>query len=227
MASASMFGRDEDERPVSQIVETLLTVDGDLPISVGEIVDRLGERAFGLVLILLAIPTLIPSLPLASGPIGILFMIGGAQMLAGRRRLWLPSRVREYRVSRRVLDALRLRGVATLRRMERFSRPRHTPFSDVALLRMMAIPTLAMGFILWLPLPLMNTLPGVAMMVIAVGILNEDGVFLLAGCVLAAAVLAIVGVFFHEAVHFLTLYGQWLAQVAADGWQWIQRLPGR
>jgi len=198
-----MFGRDDDERPVSQIIDTLLTIDGDMPISIGDVIVRLGERAFGVVLILLAIPTLIPILPPgASGINGILYIVSGLQMLGGRRQLWLPARVRRYRFSRRSLDLLRQRGVSTLRRMERYSRPRHTPFSDVALLRLMAIPTLAMGIILWLPMPLMNTLPGMAMMMIGIGILNEDGYFLISGSALAAGVLALVGVFFNELVHF-------------------------
>jgi hypothetical protein len=51
------------------------------------------------------------------------------------------------------------------------------------LLRLTALLIMATGIILFLPLPLMNTLPALLILLIGVGLLNHDGLLLLAGTV--------------------------------------------
>ncbi|MDR5682611.1 MAG: exopolysaccharide biosynthesis protein [Armatimonadota bacterium] len=182
------------EKPLSELLDEALASDGPHPVRVGDVADRLDERGFGFLLILLALPTLIPILPPgASGVVGILYVLVGAQMMWAPERPWLPRRVADYRLSVRVVEGLRRQGVGLLRRMERLSRPRWTPFSDAVLLRVAAVVVLAMGFVLWLPLPFLNTLPGISMIVVGIGLMNRDGIFLLLGIGLAAVVASLIG----------------------------------
>lgn len=186
--------RSPAERPLSEILEDLLSCCGEEAVRVGEIADRMDERGFGLLLILLALPTLIPVLPPGtSGVVGALYVLVGIQMALGFERPWLPRRILDYRLSARAVAALRGRGVETLRRLERVSRPRGVLLGDLALLRVCSAFVLAMGFVLFLPLPFLNTLPGLAMLALGVGLLNRDGILLLAGAGLALLVLSVVG----------------------------------
>jgi hypothetical protein len=193
-AGRALAGVPPGERPLSALVEELLATEGDRPVTVGEIAERIHERGFGLLLILLALPTLIPVLPPGtSGVVGALYGLLAIQMVIGRRRPWLPRRVLAYRLPPRTVEALRARGISILRRMERLSRPRWTPLGDAALLRLCAVFVLAMGGVLFLPLPFLNTLPGLAMLALGVGLLNRDGILLLFGIGLSLLVLSLVG----------------------------------
>ncbi len=184
------------ERPLSELLEDLFAdADGGRTVTVREIAERVQERGFGLLLVLLALPTLIPVLPPGtSGVVGALYVLLAVQMLAGQERPWLPRRLLAYRLPPRTAEGLRTRGVQILRRMERFSRPRWTPLGDVALLRVCALFVLAMGVVLFLPLPFLNTLPGLAMLAMGVGLVNRDGILLLVGMGIALFVLSLVGV---------------------------------
>jgi hypothetical protein len=195
------------ELPLSRILEEVLSQASGEPLRVGELAERMEERGFGLLIVLLSLVTMIPVLPPGSAAaVGLLYVVGGLQMAAGRRRPWLPRRVSDYRLSQRAVEGLRSRGVSLLQRVERFSRPRWTPLSDEALLRACSVVVLLMGVVLFLPLPFLNTLPGLSMLALGVGLMNRDGVFLLVGTGLAAVVLALVGL----GVEALRAFAHWL-----------------
>lgn len=183
-----------DEQPVSRILHDVLSCDGRNSLTVGDLIQRMEERAFGLVLMLLALVVLIPVLPPgASGVVGMLCIIGSVQMAWGRTAPWLPRRVRAYSLSEKVVTLLRTRGVRLLQGIERLSRPRFAPFSDVTLLRLASVVVLMMGVVMFLPLPFMNSLPAISVLTTAFGLLNRDGVFLTIGALLGGVVLSLVG----------------------------------
>lgn len=178
-------------KPLSGILEDLLREDES--VTVGEITDRVARRGFGLFMIVLALPTLIPVLPPGSAAaIGLLYIILAVQMLIGLERPWLPRRARAFRLSDRAVASLRNRGVPLLRRIERFSRPRAMMLDERIVLRLVAAVLLVLGVILLSPLPFLNTLPALSALILGVGLLNRDGVFLLVGVLLAVLVLTII-----------------------------------
>lgn len=180
-----------DVRPLSDIVADSLH--GDEGVTVGELADRVQRRGFGLLMIILALPTLIPILPPGVAVIvGILYMLLGAQMLWGLSHPWLPARVRRYRLTGQRLRALRVRGVPLLRRLERLSRPRPLPLDERIILRGIAVIMVVLGLVLVLPIPFLNTLPAMCVLVLGVGLLNRDAVFVAAGVALATGVIVII-----------------------------------
>lgn len=62
----------------------------------------------------------------------------------------------------------------------------------VLMLRLVALTIILMGFILFTPLPFMNTLPAFAVMLLGAGLLNRDGIFLLFGLVLSFSQLGFI-----------------------------------
>lgn len=206
-------------KPISEVLEDLLREDQP-PLTVGEITDKVARRGFGLFMIVLALPTLIPVLPpLTAAFIGLLYALLALQMLIGLGLPWLPKRVRRYRLSNRIVTALRNRGVPFLRRIERFSRPRAMLLDERIVLRLVAVVLFVLGVILSGPFPFLNTLPALSAMFLGVGLLNRDGVFLLVGvllAVLASAILAVVlpqavagGILFYDLFNDLL---KWLRQ---------------
>jgi hypothetical protein len=145
-------------------------------------------------MIVLALPTLIPVLPPGSAAvIGLLYVLLSLQMLFGRDEPWLPARLSRYRLSARTITALRTRGVPFLRRIERFSRPRLLPFDDRITSRGVAVIVLLLGIVLVPPFPFLNTLPALAVLIMGIGLLNRDGLFIVIGGLLTAGVILVAG----------------------------------
>ena len=68
-------------------------------ISIGEIIDAFGERAFGFVLILFSLPNCVPAPPGIAGIVGTPVLIFGIQMLLGHKHPWLPGFIKRRTVS--------------------------------------------------------------------------------------------------------------------------------
>lgn len=184
-----------------------LDSDDDGHITVGEIMDRVAERGFGLLLVVVALPTLIPILPPgASGVVGMVYIALGVQLAIGLPYPWLPRRVRSYQLSARVVSSLRRRGVSLMERIERVSKPRWLFIENVIALRFLALLIVANGIILFLPLPFMNTVPALGIMAIGIGLLNRDGVFLLLGGFVSLSMVGVVA----TSTHLLLKLMAWL-----------------
>ena len=189
---------DNPKKSFTALVASLATMSGPEGLTLREIRDELDERGFGLMILILAIPCLVPALYGVPQIVGIPILLLAGQMLAGRIEPWLPEAVLKRRVSKAWLD--RMADFAT-RRMgwfERLSRPRLTLFTVgwaervVALFMILATVTIV--------LPMTNTVPSVALTLLAVGLIQRDGLFVLAGAAVAtgwATALATVAIGFY------------------------------
>jgi len=176
--------------PITVVLEQLLTTEKH--ITIGEIVDRIDERAFGLLMLIVGLPTFIPVLPFGSPIVGSLYMLLALRLIIGMDRPWLPGFVRNKALAPQTVDTLRRRGLPLVRRLERFSRPRFPVLNSPVAVRAAAIVVFLMGLILLSPAPFLNTLPAVAVMLIGLGLLNDDGIFVLTGMVLGVVAVGIL-----------------------------------
>ncbi|MEM8988401.1 MAG: exopolysaccharide biosynthesis protein [Pseudomonadota bacterium] len=157
--------------------------DGETPLSVslGRIFDRMEERGFGLMLLILALPCCLPFvylLPqLVAGPMLLL----AGQMAAGRHAPWLPEKVRA-----RSFPISSLRDVVNRSRryvgwFEKLSRPRLLSLSSHKASRVIGLLMMPPCASILVPLPLTNTLPGIGVAIAAVGLIERDGLLILLG----------------------------------------------
>ncbi|HLW46578.1 MAG TPA: exopolysaccharide biosynthesis protein [bacterium] len=161
--------------------------------TVGGIVDGIKDRGFGFLLVVLALPTLVPILPPGSATaIGFLYVLLALQMLCGAERPWLPERIRAYQVPKHIVPKLRQFGLRVFGQIERISRPRAMLLPDYITSRIVASAVLFIGLVLLSPLPFLHTLPGVTVLILGAGLLNRDGVLILGGLILATMALGIV-----------------------------------
>ncbi len=155
--------------------------------SLGWIIDRLDERSFGLVMLLLALIALVPGL---STFIGVLVTVPAVQMILARHRPVLPRFVAGRRIRTRTLARLISRTIPLLRRMEKLIRPRWpTPFETTK--RVVGVVILLLALTLVGPIPLSHVIPSVAVMLVALAYLEEDGVMLCIALAIAVCSLAI------------------------------------
>jgi len=179
------------------MVAGLAEASGPDGLTLREIRDRLDERAFGLMILILAIPCLVPALYGVPQIVGIPILLLAGQMLVGRAEPWLPEAALKRTVSKAMLD--RMADFATKRMgwFERLSRPRLTIFTTGIAERAAAIFMILAT--LTIILPLTNTVPSVALSLLAVGLIQRDGLFVAAGAAVAtgwATALAVIGIGF-------------------------------
>ncbi len=169
--------------------EKLRAVIGNLPqdgVTLAEIRDLVGQDGLLLLTALLTLVFLVPvSVPGVSTVFGVAILLIGISRLLGRN-LWLPKRV-----AQRVLPAEKLRaglsqGSKWLHRMERVSRPhRLNRLAATGLADTLNNCALITGAILLMApfglIPFSNTLPALALLFLAIGLLQRDGLCILLG----------------------------------------------
>jgi hypothetical protein len=168
-------GRDHAPTVASEALAALLHKFPEERITVGEILDRLEGQAFGLLLLLLALPNCIPNIPGLSTIFGVLMIAPALQLIIGQDHVWLPRRIKQWSISR---DALRMAingAIPVLRRIEKFVAPRWTVFVQPPFRQLLGLQTLLMAMVLILPIPLGNWPPGMTVAATALALLQRDG----------------------------------------------------
>lgn len=173
--------------PTSVVLETLVRNAPSEEVTLGWIVGNLRERSFGIVMLLIGLVGLLPGVSVFAG---ILLAVPAIQMMLGRDEPILPARIANRRVSTPRLARLIGRVTPTLRRIERAVRPRwSTPFGTRK--RVVGLITLLLGGTLLIPVPFSHIPPILAIMLLAVAFLEEDGLILAIAVTIAGLSLAI------------------------------------
>jgi hypothetical protein len=182
--------------PTSVLLDDLLGREAPEQVTLGWLVGRLGDRSFGVVLLLLALLGLLPGV---SAVAGVLLMVPAFQMLLARPGPVFPRRVAAHRFEAERLARVVRRVVPVLRWLERFIRPRWTtPFEATKRAVGGVVLLLAAG--LFAPVPLSNVAPALAIVLIAFAYLEEDGVLLCAALAAALAMVAAAAMLAWEAM---------------------------
>jgi hypothetical protein len=156
-------------------------------VTVQEFLERLEGRAFGLLLLLLALPMCIPNIPGISTIFGVLLVAPALQMILGQSKPWLPARVRAWSFQREHLQKAIRGATPWLRRIERYIRPRWTVLTRPPVTIFLGLQTLFMAFVLMLPIPLGNWPPAMTIAMTALALLQRDGLLVLLAIPAAAA----------------------------------------
>jgi hypothetical protein len=172
-------------------------------ITIGEIIEAFGERAFGFVLILFSLPNCVPAPPGLAGIVGTPVLIFGLQMMLGHRRPWLPGFVlrRSVQVAtfRRLIDA----AEPKLRRLEAFCKPRLVglfgPLGD----RFVGLFAFLAAVSVLIPFPGTNFPPSIALVIASIAIMEEDGYLLIGAYLIGLAGLAYTAAVTGTAIHLV------------------------
>jgi hypothetical protein len=181
-----------DTRKVSEILATM-RASANERVKLADIVAELGERAFGVAMLLFSLPNAvgIGVIPGISTLFGVPQIILALQMLAGFERPWLPVWLLEKSIARADFERMIDRGLPILIRVERYLKPRAAALTGPLVERLMGLVFLVLAAVVSLPIPLGNQPPAVAMAVVALGLTARDGVFVAAGCVMGVVAVAI------------------------------------
>lgn len=193
---------------LSQDIRALLAQDAALPnqaLTVGDLLDRVGDKGFGLLLVILSLPSALPvPAPGYSIPFGILLFVIGLQMAIGRHHPTLPRRLCNIRLQATVAKAMLSGAEAFFRRLELFVRPRLRWINSRGGRAFVSGLVLLMAFLMVIPIPWTNTLPALIIFLIGVGLTEEDGAF----AILAAIGGCLTVALYAGALYFLIAFFQ-------------------
>lgn len=201
---------DEEDKTLSQMLREV-SHQADGRISVGEVVDHFGGRALGAVLFLFCILNLLPWPPGGTTITGAPLLIVAVQTAVGLRKLWLPRTILRRDVDAKVFQRGLAKLLPWLERLERVSRPRLSflfgPIGD----RLIGAVITLLSLVIVLPVPGGNLMPALACTVLAVSMVQRDGVLAIAGYALVAASIAV-----------LALFANLIIEAAHRSWEWLQ-----
>jgi hypothetical protein len=149
-------------------------------ISVGDLLAALGDRAIGALMFFFAAPNILPVPPGVSTLLGAPLLFLSAQLMLGMRP-WLPGIVTRRSLSRDDLATLVRRIVPWLAKAEKLLRPRVSVLVRPPVEYFVGLVCLVLAAVLMLPIPLGNTLPALAISLLALGVLERDGAWIAIG----------------------------------------------
>ncbi|MCX7004736.1 MAG: exopolysaccharide biosynthesis protein [bacterium] len=179
------------ELQMDSLGEKLRVVIGKLPpdgITLGEILVLVGNDSLMFLTCFLTLVFLIPvSIPGVSTVFGAAILLIGINRLLGRT-LWLPKSIANRTVSTDKLRGALERALIWFRRLERVSRPhRLNRLTADGVMGVLNNCALILGALLLMApfglIPFSNTFPAVAILFLAIGLLQRDGVCILIGYV--------------------------------------------
>lgn len=190
----------DERRHTSDILLTLINdTQGEGEISIKDIMHLLGERAFGLAVLVFSLPN---SLPLPSPPgfstvTGFPILLLALQMALGRESPWLPRRINDYTFSREKFTLFLTKALPYIKMLERCMHPRFSFMHSRLAERLIGLVFLVLGTVLVLPIPFGNFLPGLSMSLISLGLMERDGLLMLGGILVGlsgvAMIIAVMG----------------------------------
>lgn len=171
--------------PLEDILDEAIEASDGEKTSIGEIIDKLGSRSLGPVLVLFGLLALfppigaVPGVPIILGAVLVLF---SAQFLVGRTRIWLPNNLRKRSFKRDKLEKAREKLDPWLSRIDGLFKERLTFMTGKVASRLVGVAALLHAFLM-IPLEFISAvaLPGVALTFFGVALMARDGLMMILG----------------------------------------------
>ena len=182
---------------------------GGSSVTLRELMSEAGEHGFLLMCALASLPFLIPvSIPGVSTVFGFAIILISLS-ISFNRVPWLPKKILDRELDTQKLVPALEKGAALVSRLDRYLKPRMSTLVEGRMTnRINGLAIAFGGVLLMFPLgliPLSNTLPGIAILLLTTGMIQRDGLIVAAGYAFIAITL----------VYFAVL--GWMAFSAGQG----------
>jgi hypothetical protein len=156
-------------------------------VSVADLFDILSHRAFGALMLIFAAPNVLPTPPGFSSLLAAPLIVLAAQLALSRPAPWLPKLIASRSMPHADFAAIVDKASPWLVRAEKLLMPRLSFLTRPPFEQAIAGICLLLAVILFLPIPLGNMMPALAICLFSLGILERDGLAALIATLVAAA----------------------------------------
>lgn len=161
-------------------------------ISIRYLLDTLGDRAIGALMLVFAFPNVMPTPPGTSAILGAPLVFLAAQLTFGMKP-WLPALIADRSMARADFATIINKAHPWLTWAERLLKMRLSFLTEPPFEYFVGLLCLILAVVLLLPVPLGNMLPALTICIFSFGILGRDGVWTLAGLVAFVVSMVIAG----------------------------------
>lgn len=173
----------------SEVLHRLTLGPPDDKVSFGQMLDALGERGFGLLLMLFAIPNLLPfpGVPGVSFVTGMAILFISMQLMIAKDEPVFPRWISDKSFSRAQLSKFIVKTNPLLRWLEKPIRPRLSPVVVGFGERLIGVVGVIHALTLALPIPMGNLPQAVALILLALALMELDGLMAILGYIASIA----------------------------------------
>lgn len=193
------LGPEPTPKRLSEILQTVAQESTAERITVGDLLRAMEGRAIGALLLVFAFPNILPTPPGLAGILGLPLIYLSSQLMLGRLP-WLPPFISNRSITRETFVNLVTRAIPWLARAERMLKQRLWLLVSPPAQRFLGAVCLILSLVLVLPIPFGNMLPSIAVCILALGLLERDGLWIIAGLVASVIATAIVGSFAYALI---------------------------
>lgn len=147
------------------------------------ILQVLGERAFGIVLLFFALPSALPFsfIPGISLIFSVPILLFAFQMVFARKTMWLPKIIAERTIHQETMAKFIHNTVPYLIKIEYFLKPRWLFMTSRFMEIIHGIVIFFLALLLMLPIPFSNFIFATLLIIFSLGLIEKDGLFLIIG----------------------------------------------
>jgi hypothetical protein len=180
-----------ERRRLATILQEIAADNSRDRVSIDDIMRSMDARAMGALLLMFAFPNALPTPPGTSGILGLPLLYLAVQMMLGRMP-WLPKIIAARSMARNDFATLVDRVIPWLDRADKLMAPRLQWLCGARAQQALGFACLILALVLFLPIPLGNMLPAFSICLIALGVLERDGLWILLGLMCGVISLIIV-----------------------------------
>lgn len=160
---------------------------GETRLSLDAMADALKERAFGLMILALALPCCLPFVYLIPQIVALPILVLTGQMASGRHVPWLPEKLKSRDFDVAAMRSVVARGKRWFGWAEHVARPRFLALSGPRASRLVGAVLIIPSASILVPLPSTNTVPGIGVAITSIGLIERDGLMVLLGLFIGLA----------------------------------------
>ena len=200
-------------RRFSDVLESL--GEGANPkLTLQELVAAFGERGFGAIILVLSLLALLPWPPGGKAVFAVPIILISLELAFQRDTVWMPRWALRASVSRAAYRSGVSRIMKVIRRVEALTRPRlHYLTGEVADV-VTGLVCVVLALIMALPIPFGDALPGIALVLFAMGMMQRDGVAIILGVIATAACALYLFLIWATVVEVAHHVAGWFAHLA-------------
>lgn len=189
----------------SLIIEEIIeSCEGEETVTLDEFLNKMGDKALAIAILVFALLALIGgAIPGFSTITGVPILLIALQMMIGRRTIYLPKTIRNKAVSSRMVQGTLTKALPPLKALEKLLRPRILWLTSPLCEKLIALVMVVLAVILSLPIPGGNFLPSMGIAILALAILERDGLLVIAATVMIALTAGIMLKLIRKTVHYI------------------------
>lgn len=165
----------------------------------------LGKRAFGVAILLFALPSTLPLsiIPGISFVFSLPIMLLALQIIGARNTLWLPKIIAQQTIEHTKLVKIIDKTIPYLIKVERFLTPRWPMMTSRAMDIINGIVIFCLALLLIFPIPLSNSIFALLIVIFSLGLVEKDGLFILGGYIGALCYATFIYLFISSTLKIL------------------------